>query len=171
MKNAFRVRSIADFVKLEKLFPQSTLKYMFDSEDLQRVIFDNYKDGAVFYLDDNNWTWNNIVTYCDSFSNSWYLWEIDAFMKQNEHTEHDDTIDNDLVHHPSHYTSGSKEVIDIAHEALTEEEFTGAMKFNIIKYTLRVGKKDDPVQEMGKVANYADYLGMHLSGNWIEGAH
>ena len=69
-----------------------------------------------------------------------------------ESNDNDAMIDDDLVHHPSHYTSGSKEVIDIAHEALTEEEFTGAMKFNIIKYTLRVGKKDDPVQEMGNVS-------------------
>lgn len=172
MKNAFRVRSLADFDKLKKLFPHVQFDPIMDSEQLKTIIVDEYEDGAVFYLeDDNTWTWTDLETYYDSFSNSWYLWEIDAFMKQNEHAEYDDTIDNDLVHHPSHYTSGSKEVIDIAHEALTEEEFTGAMKFNIIKYTLRVGKKDDPVQEMGKVANYADYLGMHLSGNWIEGAH
>lgn len=77
----------------------------------------------------------------------------------------------DMIHHPAHYTAGSKEVIDIAHEALTEDEFTGAMKLNIIKYTLRVGKKDDPQQEMGKVANYADYLDRHLAGKWEEGAH
>ena len=48
----------------------------------------------------------------------------------------------DMIKHPDYYTSGSKEVIDIAHEALTDDEFTGAMKFNIIKYTWRVGKKD-----------------------------
>ena len=39
----------------------------------------------------------------------------------------------DMVNHPAHYTAGSKEVIDIMHEALTFEEFTGAMKFNIVK--------------------------------------
>ena len=77
----------------------------------------------------------------------------------------------DMINHPAHYTAGSKEVIDIAHEALTDDEFTGAMKFNIIKYTLRVGKKDEPQQEMGKVANYADYLGKHLAGKWEEGTH
>lgn len=45
------------------------------------------------------------------------------------------------------------------------------MKFNIVKYTLRVGKKDAPQQEMGKVVNYADYLAMHLAGEWEESAH
>ena len=57
----------------------------------------------------------------------------------------------DMVKHPDYYTSGSKEVIDIAHEALTDDEFTGAMKFNIIKYTLRVGKKDEPQQDRKSV--------------------
>ena len=77
----------------------------------------------------------------------------------------------DMTKHPDYYTSGSKEVIDIMHEALTFEEFTGAMKFNIAKYTFRVGKKDEPQQEMGKVVNYSDYLAMHLAGEWEEGAH
>ena len=77
----------------------------------------------------------------------------------------------DMVKHPAHYMNGQKELIDIMHELLTPEEFTGAMKFNIIKYTLRVGKKDEPQQEMDKVANYADYLGKHLAGKWKEGAH
>ena len=30
----------------------------------------------------------------------------------------------DMINHPAHYTAGSKEVIDIIHEALTFEEFT-----------------------------------------------
>lgn len=77
----------------------------------------------------------------------------------------------DMINHPAHYTAGSKEVIDIMHEALTFEEFTGAMKFNIFKYTDRVGKKDDPKQEMGKTINYADYLAMHLASEWKENAH
>ena len=42
---------------------------------------------------------------------------------------------------------------------------------DIIKYTLRVGKKDEPQQDMGKVVNYADYLAMHLAGEWEESAH
>lgn len=39
-----------------------------------------------------------------------------------------------MINHPAHYTSGSKELIDIMHEALTFEEFTGAMKFNIFNF-------------------------------------
>ena len=57
----------------------------------------------------------------------------------------------DMVKHPAHYMNGQKELIDIMHELLTPEEFTGAMKFNII--------------------NYTDYLKMHLAGEWEEGAH
>ena len=169
MKYAFRVRAIDDFNELQRLFPKAQFEYPLNIDKLQSVVFDEHNDKVVFYLDNNNqWTWTDLETYYEYYSSQYHLFEIDTFMQT---TANDDNIDEDLVNHPSHYTSGSKEVIDIAHEALTEEEFTGAMKFNIIKYTLRVGKKDDPVQEMGKVANYADYLGMHLSGNWVEGAH
>ena len=77
----------------------------------------------------------------------------------------------DMVKHPAHYMNGKKELIDIMHELLTPEEFTGAMKFNIIKYTDRVGLKDDPEQELDKAINYTDYLKMHFVGKWEEGAH
>lgn len=172
MKYAFRVRSIDDFVQLQELFPNVRVDYPTTIDELKTIVFDEFKGNAVFYLeDDNTWTWTDLETYYHTNSSNYHLWEIDTFMQTNVNNDTDVKSDEDLVNHPSHYTSGSKEVIDIAHDALTEEEFTGAMKFNIIKYTLRVGKKDDPVQEMGKVANYADYLGMHLSGNWVEGAH
>lgn len=172
MKTAFRVRTIDDYIDLQNLFPEFEFDNPMGVEHVESAFFDDDNTGGVLYLnDDNTWSWSDLGVYYDLYADEYYLWEIDTFMGTNAHNENDIKIDNDLVHHPAHYTSGSKEVIDIAHEALTEEEFTGAMKFNIIKYTLRVGKKDDPVQEMGKVANYADYLGKHLSGNWVEGAH
>jgi hypothetical protein len=50
-----------------------------------------------------------------------------------------ETIDN--VNHPSHYTFYKKEVIDTIKESLSDEEFTGYLKGNIIKYRLRAGLK------------------------------
>lgn len=44
-------------------------------------------------------------------------------------------IDN--VENPSHYTQGKIECIDAIKSALTEEEFRGFCKGNIIKYTWR----------------------------------
>ena len=47
----------------------------------------------------------------------------------------------DPVNHPSHYTNGEVECIDAIQSALTEEEFRGYCKGNIIKYTWRERSK------------------------------
>lgn len=52
--------------------------------------------------------------------------EWDAAMKQN-----------DPVNHPAHYTQGGIECIDAIRAALTEEEFRGFCKGNLIKYAWR----------------------------------
>lgn len=77
----------------------------------------------------------------------------------------------DMVNHPDHYTRTEREVIDTMRGAMTNEEFTGYLKGNILKYTLRMGLKDNVSQEAGKIKAYTDYLEMHLNDDWIEGAH
>lgn len=77
----------------------------------------------------------------------------------------------DMVNHPDHYTRTEREVIDTMRGAMTKEEFTGYLKGNILKYTLRMGLKDSVSQEAGKIKAYTDYLEMHLNNAWIEGAH
>ena len=79
--------------------------------------------------------------------------------------------DKDMVNHPDHYTRTEREVIDTMRGAMTKEEFTGYLKGNILKYTLRMGLKDSVSQEAGKIKAYTDYLEMHLNDEWIEGAH
>lgn len=79
--------------------------------------------------------------------------------------------DKDMVNHPDHYTRTEREVIDTMRGAMTNEEFTGYLKGNILKYTLRMGLKDSVSQEAGKIKAYTDYLEMHLNDEWIEGAH
>jgi len=46
--------------------------------------------------------------------------------------------------------------IDECARTFTPEEFRGAMKFTIGKYTRRVGKKDAIIQEIEKIADYAN---------------
>ena len=43
----------------------------------------------------------------------------------------------DNVNHPEHYTSGNIECIEAIQAALTEEEYRGYLKGNIIKYVWR----------------------------------
>ena len=44
---------------------------------------------------------------------------------------------NDEVNHPTHYTAGQVECIEALRAALTEDEFRGYCKGNMIKYIWR----------------------------------
>lgn len=90
---------------------------------------------------------------------------------QVEEKEETEETAKDMVNHPDHYTRTEREVIDTMRGAMTKEEFTGYLKGNILKYTLRMGLKDSVSQEAGKIKAYTDYLEMHLNDEWIEGAH
>lgn len=57
----------------------------------------------------------------------------------------------------------SLEYIDVMRFMMTQEEFIGHLKGQAFKYQLRLGKKDDPVQELGKAGWYLDRLGKFLS--------
>lgn len=65
---------------------------------------------------------------------------------------------HDPVSHPKHYTQGGIECIDAMEAALTPEEFRGYLKGQIMKYNWRLGLKDTPVQEVGKLQWYAERL-------------
>ena len=50
------------------------------------------------------------------------------------------------------------EVIELIEKVLTKEELIGACKFNILKYRLRVGNKDETGKELQKIKDYENYL-------------
>ena len=60
--------------------------------------------------------------------------------EQQEYKEYLATVDP--VNHPSHYTTGKHEVIDILQDKLSPEEFKGFLKGNILKYVLRAEHKN-----------------------------
>ncbi|MES5812474.1 DUF3310 domain-containing protein [Mammaliicoccus sciuri] len=55
---------------------------------------------------------------------------------------------------PTHYKADI-DVIEFCRQHFTDEEFKGAMKFNLIKYPTRLGRKDDKVKELDKIIDYA----------------
>lgn len=68
-------------------------------------------------------------------------------------------VESDQVNHPSHYTDGQYEVIDILQDKMTSEEFKGFLKGNVLKYTLRAGKKSDNTkQDLEKAEWYLNRL-------------
>ena len=66
--------------------------------------------------------------------------------------------DNDPVNHPSHYTQGGKEVIEIIQEVCSLDEFIGYCKGNILKYLARRNFKGLYKQDLQKADWYLDYL-------------
>lgn len=58
-----------------------------------------------------------------------------------------------------HYQSNTDDGIDLIdfwHMQMTDEEFQGAMKSNLMKYSTRLGRKDDKVKELNKIIDYAE---------------
>ena len=55
--------------------------------------------------------------------------------------------------------------LDIMKKVLTDEEYKGFLKGNILKYQLRLGKKDDTEKEIQKIKDYTEEL------NKFYGAH
>lgn len=66
--------------------------------------------------------------------------------------------EKEKVNHPDHYNYGKIECIDALRELATVAEFRGFLRLNAIKYLWRLGRKDDPVQELKKAMWYTDLL-------------
>ena len=63
----------------------------------------------------------------------------------------------DPVNHPNHYTGGEIECIDAIRAALTEEEFRGYCKGNVVKYAFRERMKGHD-EDLAKARWYLDEL-------------
>ena len=63
----------------------------------------------------------------------------------------------DVVNHPSHYTSGKIEVIEIIEDQMTDEEYRGYVKGQVIKYITRERRKNG-LEDLKKAAWYLNRL-------------
>nr|DAJ97124.1 MAG TPA: nucelotide kinase [Caudoviricetes sp.] len=63
----------------------------------------------------------------------------------------------DMVNHPKHYTSGKIEVIRIMEDQLTDEEYRGYIKGQVIKYVTRERHKNG-LEDLKKAAWYLNRL-------------
>lgn len=62
----------------------------------------------------------------------------------------------DVVDHPSHYTQGRFEAIDVIADALTPEMLEGFCIGNVLKYVLRYRHKNG-VEDLRKAQWYLNY--------------
>lgn len=56
------------------------------------------------------------------------------------------------------------EAIDVMKQVLTKEEYIGYLKGNILKYQLRLAKKDNVDKEVIKIKDYTQELNSILKG-------
>ena len=64
----------------------------------------------------------------------------------------------DQVNSPFHYNQGDRETIDLIRDCMSEEEFRGHLKGNIIKYISRHMHKDMPIKDLLKAQWYLSRL-------------
>ena len=63
-----------------------------------------------------------------------------------------------MVNHPPHYANKDPETINMIRAVLTEEEFIGGLKWQILKYRDRAHDKGNYEQDMAKAKFYYDLL-------------
>ena len=66
-----------------------------------------------------------------------------------------------------HY-QGDVQPIQLMQAQMTTEAFQGFLRGNIIKYTSRLGKKDDPIKETAKILQYALWLHQSAKGEELK---
>lgn len=62
------------------------------------------------------------------------------------------------IYSPDHYTAGGIETIDYMRAKMSQEEFKGYCKGNILKYMSRSGLKGKELEDLKKARLYLDWL-------------
>ncbi|UXR52096.1 DUF3310 domain-containing protein [Staphylococcus simulans] len=114
------------------------------------------KCGSVTAFSYKNFTQETAAVLLDGEANEIELTDRDYFdrlpisFKKAEHFE-------DCKNIPEHY-SGQTDVIEFTRQQFTKDEWIASMKFNIIKYATRLGRKDALEKELDKIIDYAQRL-------------
>jgi hypothetical protein len=66
----------------------------------------------------------------------------------------------DEINSPVHYNTGSMETIDLIREGMSDDEFLGYLKGNILKYICRYRhkNKENPIKDLMKAKWYIEKL-------------
>ena len=65
---------------------------------------------------------------------------------------------NDIVNSPLHYLKGKKETIDVIQDCMTDDEYHGYLKVNVLKYVSRYKFKGEPLEDLQKAQWYLNKL-------------
>lgn len=81
----------------------------------------------------------------------------------------DDSLEEDCMNSPDYYQVSTEQPIQIMREIMSQDEFIGFLWGNIIKYSMRLKRKDNPVSEAKKIKQYATWLVNVYDGKELEG--
>lgn len=70
----------------------------------------------------------------------------------------EETLEEDPVNRPSHYTRGGIECIDAIAASMEPDEWAGFLKGQVLKYVWRYRLKGKPVEDLKKARYYLDRL-------------
>lgn len=65
------------------------------------------------------------------------------------------------------YQVGTVQPIEIMQDYMTNEQFIGFLKGNVIKYLLRIGHNDNDLEDSGKALQYSKWLCVAINGGKI----
>lgn len=107
---------------------------------------------------------DDTVVIVDEVKAMWYYAPIKNYterdilsFEQFEQQYLNGTATQDIVNHPNHYNSYSREVIDTMQGSMTPEEFKGYLKGNVMKYINRYQFKNG-VEDLKKAQWYLNKL-------------
>ena len=81
------------------------------------------------------------------------------FAKDHSHDmSYENEITYDNVNAPAHYLHGRKETIDVISDCMTDDEYHGYLKGNILKYVSRYKFKGEPLEDLKKAQWYLNRL-------------
>lgn len=120
--------------------------------------------GYKLEVDDGHWSWSETMLEPFTDDRGLPIFETDQPDPIYPLSIHDTFVhgtyktDNGLPHTP-HYMNGLIETIDVIKMALTEDEFRGFLKGNVLKYELRAPYKHaEPDEDYQKAKDYYDLL-------------
>lgn len=85
--------------------------------------------------------------------------ELEVLKTDTKRTRFPEVLEekSDAVHSPKHYAVFDDiEAIEVIARSMTQEMFKGYCFGNLLKYRLRVGGKDEVMQELGKAEKYKE---------------
>ena len=111
----------------------------------------NYDNLTYYYKVKDIKNIEELLQYLDKLANT-----CDVALENNARETKEVKLDN--VNHPTHYTKGTMECLNVIKACLSNSEFKGFLKGNILKYMYRKGDKGDALEDLNKACWYAKKL-------------